>query len=54
MNFAPHAQQAPSSSTIALGSLTGLFFIVLVAVIIGWVWTRWTIKKRGGMDISNK
>ena len=39
-------QQAP---IVALGSLTGLFFIVLASVIIGWVWTCWTIKKRRGM-----
>ena len=36
-------QQAPIT---ALGSLTGVFFIVLVAVIIGWVWTCWNIKKK--------
>ena len=43
--------QAP---VIALGILAGLFFIALVAVIIGWMWTCWTIKRRGGMDISSK
>ena len=39
--------------TIALGILTGLFFIVLIAVTIGWVWTCWTTKKRGGINFSN-
>ena len=39
-------QQAP---TVALGSLTGLSIIVLASVIIGWVWTCWTIKKKRGM-----
>ena len=51
-----HTQQASSQSpTIALGLLAGLFFIVLVAVIVGWVWTCWTIKKRsGGTEVSSK
>ena len=46
-----NTQQAP---TIALGIVTGLFFIALVAVIIGWVWTCWTIKKRGELGITSK
>ena len=43
------AQQAP---TVVLGSLTGVFVVALAAVIIGWVWTCWTIKRRGGMNIN--
>ena len=44
-----------ASTVIALGTLAGLFLIVLVAVIIGWVWNCWTVtNKRGGMDISSK
>ena len=39
-------QQAPIT---ALGSLTGLSIVVLALVIIGWVWTCWSIKKKRGM-----
>ena len=39
-------QQAP---IIALRSLTGLSILVLALVIIGWVWTCWSIKKKREM-----
>ena len=45
-----NAQLVP---TIALGSLIGVFLIVLAAVIIGWVWTCWSKKKKGATDISS-
>ena len=53
INSNTHCQSG--SIVIAFGTLAGLFSIVLVAVLIGWVWTCWTAaKKRGGMDISSK
>ena len=38
------------ASITALGSLTGISIVVLSAVIIGWVWTCWIIKKKRGIS----
>lgn len=32
--------------TVILGALLGLFVLVIVVMIIGWVWTYWNFKKR--------
>ena len=43
-----------SASTTALGILLGIFVVLLVLVTIGWVWTCWIMKKRGGMKITSR
>ena len=37
----------------ALGALLGIVAIALVLTIIGWVWTCWRVKKRGGIKINS-
>ena len=32
--------------TVILGALLGLFVVVTVIIIVGWVWTYWNFKKR--------
>ena len=34
-----------SKTQLALGSMLGLSLLVLAAVIIGWIWTCWAMKK---------
>ena len=43
-----------SSPLIALGALLGIFMVLLVLVTAGWVWTCWTMKKRGGMKLTSR
>ena len=44
-----------SSSTIsALGALLGLSLVLLALVTAGWVWTCWTARKRGEVNINSK
>ena len=49
------AQGTGLSVTIsALGCLLGLSLVFLALVTAGWVWTCWTVRKRGGMTINSK
>ena len=37
----------------ALGALLGIAVIALVVTTMGWVWTCWKMKKRGGIKINS-
>ena len=45
---------ANQSQTLhALGALLGLVMVVLAAVITGWMWTCWIVKKKRGINITS-
>ena len=50
----PTQGNASSSTTSALGALLGLSLVLLALVSIGWVWTCWTARKRGEVNINSK
>ena len=37
----------------ALGALLGIAVIALVVTTMGWIWTCWRMKKRGGIKINS-
>ena len=50
----PTQRNCSSSTTSALGALLGLSLVLLALVSIGWVWTCWTARKRGEVNINSK
>ena len=49
MNLSTANQTLPP----ALGALLGIAVIALVVTTMGWVWTCWRMKKRGGIKINS-
>ena len=37
-----------------LGALVGILVVALVIVSTGWIWTCWTMKKKGGMKVNSE
>ena len=47
-------QTAGSVASIGLGAAVGLLVALLAVVTIGWMWTCWTIKRRGRITINSR
>ena len=37
-----------------LGALVGILVVALIIVSTGWIWTCWTMKKKGRMKVNSK